>query len=811
MISQTRRLDNMRNRINLDTGWRFYLGDLPPGNEVDGWGGAKTKAFGFGATSIKFDDSKWKQIKIPHDFVLDGDFTRKKEGFPGEGNIPAMETIDGRHVTGGSLEGNIGWYRLLLSIPEEYEGKRIYLHFDGVFRDSIVFVNEYDIGRHASGYTGFYYDITDFLDYGGINLLVVRADATGREGWWYEGGGIYRHVYMEVVDPVHAAVWGTFVTSKAIDENGSYKKAEITIQTELINKNKEDKVIRLESSVIDETGNLAGCLSKELKIAFWGEQTETQSITIENPILWDIENPHLYKLQTNIYESGIILDTYITYFGIRNICFDANTGFYLNGRHIKIKGVCCHQDHAGLGIGVPDRIWEYRLEKIKKMGGNAYRCSHNPPAPELLDYCDRMGILVMDETRKLSSSNENINQLRSMIKRDRNHPSIILWSIGNEEISVQDKTEGGRLAGTMLMEVKKMDVSRPVTMAFCGWNGAYFHDPKVFLPASRDLDIMGFNYMPEGWDEYHSVMPDQPIIITEASANSSTRGAYRTDSVRSQYFIMDERNEGTAVKADIAEVQWKQTAESDYVSGIFLWTGFDYRGEPTPFTYPAVSSQFGVMDACGFPKDNYYYYKSWWSNETVLHLFPHWNWPDQIGEKVPVYCYSNAEEVELFVNGISQGRKKMEKNWYLVWPDVVWQPGEIKAAGYAGGNEIISKAVKTTKPPFKIEVIPDRDTVYGDSKDIVIFTVKVVDEDNQLVPESDALIQFRIEGQGDFLGVGNGNPGSHESDKVPMRRAFHGLCQLLVQTHEARGKINVTAYADGLRSGRSMAEVILPD
>lgn len=793
--------------INLDRGWRFFRGDLEPKSDVAGWGGAKTRAFRFGAASSRFDDSGWKVVDIPHDFVVEGDYTRKWEDYNGYGNIPAMETIDNRHVSGGSLEGGIGWYRKKFTISDNLKGKRIYLYFDGVYRDSIVFLNHYDIGRHASGYTPFYYDVTEFLHFDEENILAVRVDATGREGWWYEGGGIYRHVSLLAAEPIHIDFWGVFVKAKPDWEDGICKKAQIQVETELVSRETTEGKAVLETAILDDQNRELAVVVKEIALHPWGEEKVLQELEINNPHLWDIKDPYRYRVRSRVYGSGEATESEVTYFGIRDIYFDSDKGFYLNRKRVKIKGVCCHQDHAGLGIAVYDSIFETRLKKIKEMGGNALRCSHHPPASVVLDLCDQLGILVMDETRKLSSARENVEQVRSMVRRDRNHPSVIMWSIGNEEIDVQDKEDGGGLARYVRMEVRKLDATRPVTMAFCGWNGEYFHDPKVFLPVSKELDVMGFNYMPEGWEEYHEIMKDQPVIVTEASANSGTRGCYETDAVSSAYYILDSYNEGQFMKRDMAELQWKKAAESDFISGIFLWTGFDYRGEPTPFSYPAVYSQFGIMDACGFPKDNYYYYQSWWSDRKVLHLFPGWNFPGQEGKPMNIFCYSNAMEVELFVNGVSQGKKHMEKNWYLEWGDIIYQPGILCATGYWEDGERITREIKAAGAAERIILEPERKMLVHGGTDAVLVTVKVVDSEGNVVPESGALIRFTIEGDGSIVGVGNGDPGSHEPDKSTMRRVFHGLCQLVICSGAGKAAICIKAYGDGLRNGECLLEI----
>lgn len=729
-----------------------------------------------------------------------------------------METIDTRLVAGGSLEPGVGWYRKRFDVPKEWEGKRIFLSFEGIYRDSIAFLNHYDIGSHQSGYTGAVYEITDYLNYGGENLLAVRVDASEREGWWYEGGGIYRDVEIIVTEPVHFEFDGTFVRNSDLHT--------VIVTTEFVNQSLDAVDAQITVEIIDPSGKRVATAQKRSKIGVWKKKTVEFELHLDEVCLWDLENPQLYQarlfLTTGEEKTNELLENITVPFGIREIRFDVNNGFFLNGKSVKIKGVCWHQDHAGIGIAVPRSVWEYRLQKIKEMGANALRCSHHPQSIDVLDLCDQMGILVMDETRRLNSSAENLEQLRSMVKRDRNHPSIFIWSIGNEETAIQDKKEGGRLALTACMEIRKEDTTRPITMAFCGWNGEYFHDPTVFLPVSSKLDVMGFNYMPEGWEVYHKAMPEQPIIVTEASTNSGTRGCYETDAEQSQYYLLDEKNQEIEIKKDVAEEQWKLVAETPYMSGIFLWTAFDYRGEPTPFSYPAIYSQFGIMDACGFPKDNYYYYKSWWKNEKVLHVFPDWNQPSKIGKKITVYCYSNADEVELFVNTISYGKQKMVRNWYLQWDDVTYEPGELRAVGYWKDSNVceskkpeematMTTMVETTGAPYRIVLQPQMKEIRCNTGDTALINVSILDEKGRIVSWADAQIRFQVE-NGILTGCANGNPGSHEADKSVFRRAFHGLCQIAVQAEDIQTQdttsksqkeyVLIRAFADGLYDGK---------
>ncbi len=805
----------MREKVCFDFGWKFFLGNLPPKNDSEEWGATKAKAFHFGATAMDFDDSRWKSLDIPHDFVLEGDYTRKYDSFAEGQMIPAMETINNRHFAGGSLEGGIGWYRKSFILSPEYEGKRIYLHFGGVFRESTIYINEFFVGRHSSGYTSFFFDITDFVLFDKPNLLAVRVDATGREGWWYEGGGIYRHVWLEIVEPVHVAPWGTSVISKSDLQNPS---ARLFIETEVTNRQVEDTVVTIESIALDTSDTPVVMARSRITLSRWDSSVCKQCLEMPNAHLWSLENPYLYRLQTNVYVKSKLIDTVYTTFGVREIHFDKDNGLYLNGRRIKVNGLCHHHDHAGVGIAVPDRLIAYRLEKIKEVGCNAYRCAHHPPSEELLDLCDRMGILVMDETRVTSSANEYLDQLKKMVKHGRNHPCIFIWCLGNEEIMLQFEPEAQRIVRTMCMETKKLDPSRPVTLAACLWSAKrdirkHYDTLDPLLPVMKEVDVAGFNYSPEKWGAYHALAPQQPMIITEATSNSGTRGCYETNPYTSGYYIMDPYNADKEVRKEVAEKRnkaermWKTYTDMPHLSGYFVWTAFDYRGEPSPMRYPAISTQFGIMDYCGFQKDSFYYYKSWWDTEPVLHIFPHWNWPDKIGEPLNIYCYSNLDSVELFVNGQSQGIKRMDRNWYLEWEQVTYQPGVLLAVGYKESKEVLKREIKTTSAPSKIELLPDRDCICANGQDLSIITVRVVDEEGLVVPDADHQIFFHVKGTGRFLGVGNGNPGSHESDKLPVRRAFHGLCQMLIQSGLEEGTLQVEAKAAGLESASCSVRV----
>lgn len=789
---------------NFDKNWKFYLGDLKPRMEADGWGGAKSRAMSFGATKFDLDDSRWRTIDIPHDFVIEGDYTKNRIESDEMTQIPEMQSIDSRHFAGGSLEGGIAWYRKHFTVPENVSGKRAYLHFDGIYRNSTIYLNEYYVASQKSGYTSFCVDITDFVNFGLENVLAIRVDATGREGWWYEGGGIYRHVWLEYKEQLHIANDGVYVYSDISDD---MKSATAHIETELKNYFLCDKTVTVKTTVLEGDTKVSSQSIEDIKVKAWDSEICRQTVELCDIQLWDIDNPHLYNLKTEIYLDGNLIDEQTTPFGIRSCRFDADKGFFLNGRHIKIQGMCCHHDHAGVGIGAPDSVQEYRIARLKEFGTNAYRSAHYPPTRELLDICDRVGMLVLDETRRMSSAADDLNALGAMVKRDRNHPSVFLWGIGNEEIFAQHRKEMERATVTMKMTVQKFDKTRPITSAVVCWDGKdRFDTAEKYFDVTSHLDVMGFNYCKTAWDDYHNRVPAKPIIITEEATSGMTRGCYATDESKGHYYIFDTDNGvkcicgKKAVRApeNFGEYNWKYIVERDYLAGAFLWTGFDYRGEPTPLTYPAVYSNFGILDYCGFKKDTFYYYKSAWTEEPTLHIFPHWNLPDMEGKPVKVMCYSNLDEVELFVNGKSYGKKTMEKNWYLSWDNVIYEKGEAKAVGYKDGKEFMTDTVKTTGVAQGLKIMPYKDTI-TDRDDAVIVNICAVDEKGNIVPTADNEITFEISGAGGLLGTGNGNPGSHESDKLPVRRLFNGLAQLILKP-EGKGDISLTVKAADLES-----------
>lgn len=798
-------------KTNFNHDWKYYLGDLEPRRTTDGWGGAKAKAYGFGAAALSLDDSRWRSVTLPHDFVSEGEYSRRREEKNNMTKIPEMESIDSRLFAGGSLEGGVAWYRKHFSLQVK-EGQRVLLHFDGIYRDSVLYVNEYFVKRHASGYTSFVADITDFVNLKGENLIAVRVDATGREGWWYEGGGIYRNVWLEVKEAVYLEPWGIHIIAEPDVENHT---AVLKIETEVTNRElteEESKTFRVIHRIYGETQEpVQEPIKTELCLENWKTGKSVVQTELHQVVLWDLEHPYQYKAVTFLYQGDFLLDREETYFGIRSMKFDAEKGFFLNGKHVRITGLCCHQDHAGVGIASYRDIWEYRLKQMKSMGMNAYRTAHHMASPEVLELCDKLGILVMGETRRMSSAEEDREALRTLIKRDRNHPSIFLWSIGNEEIFSQHQPETVRTTITLKKEVQQLDATRPVTSAVVCWDGKErFATAEKYEKVTEHLDVMGFNYCRTAWEIYHQSRPQQPILITEASANSSTRGCYETREEAGQYYIFDPDNEKKCVsgkkarKKDVAEEEWKYFAERPYLSGIFLWTGMDYRGEPTPLSYPSVYSHFGIFDYCGFEKDNYYYYKSWWQETPVLHLFPHWNHTGKEGMPITVYGYSNLEEVELLVNGKSYGRKRMPDNWYLSWENVIYEPGQLTAKGYRDGREVLTQVVETTGKAYRLSVMPVKKVVSAESG-TAIFQICVLDEEGREVPTENSRLYLSIDGEGELLGTGNGNPGDHDSEKQLVRCAFHGKMQVLVRPVK-EGQITLRAEAEGMYGSEAVVQ-----
>jgi len=730
-----------REHFKMDTGWRFALGHPhDPHKDFEhatGYFSYVAKAgYGDGPAAANFDDSAWRQLDLPHDWAVELPFDANASSSHGNKAI-------GRNFP----ENSVGWYRKSFFIPDSDLGRRISIEFDGVYRDSVVWVNGFYLGRQPSGYTSFRYDLTDYLNYGGDNVISVRVDATMEEGWFYEGAGIYRHAWLNKTTPLHVAPWGTYVTTDSI----SLTAAEITARATVVNDGTASTTFALDQELLDDSGRVvATAHGNSVTLAAGLSEESTVKLKVDNPRLWSVETPVLHRLVTTIRQHGTVIDRYETSVGIRTATFDPDKGFFLNGRRVELKGTNNHQDHAGVGAALPDALQDFRIAQLKEMGSNAYRCSHNPPTSELLDACDRLGMLVIDENRLMGPSPEQLNQLEAMIRRDRNHPSVILWSLGNEEWAIEGNIKGARIAASMQAFAQRLDPTRRTTVAISGgWGGI-----------STTIDVAGFNYIRQGnTDKQHADFPHQPGVGTEETTTQATRGIYFDDRAQAHLSPQPDGSSGGN-----AESGWKHYAARPYLAGVFFWTGFDYRGEPTPFGWPAVGSQFGILDSCGFPKDCFYYLKSWWSDTPVLHVFPHWNWPGKEGQEITVTANSNYEAVELLLNNRSLGRKDMPVNGHLDW-NVAYQPGVLEARGFRGGKVAETTRVETTGPAAEIRLTSDRTAIKASSDDVAVVSVQVVDANGRIVPTADNAVTFEIEGSGKIIGVGNGDPVSHEPDQ----------------------------------------------
>ncbi|WP_069659453.1 beta-galactosidase GalA [Arcticibacter eurypsychrophilus] len=796
-------LAGKREHISIDTAWRFAFGH-PSDAKRDFNNGTSyfsylAKAgYGDGAASADFDDRSWRKLNVPHDWAVEAGFSESasfSHGFKAIGmNFP---------------ENSVGWYRKKINIPEGDYGKRITITFDGVFRNAIVWVNGHYLGTEPSGYNAFEYDITDLLNYGGDNTIAVRVDASMEEGWFYEGAGIYRHVWLNKTNPVHIATNGTFITTNLKNDSAS-----VTAKVNIKNEGKSNIHFTIEQKIYDREGHiLATQQTSSAELAPYKGGEYVSQLMLAHPKLWSVDTPYLHHIVTTLLINNIPVDEYTTKFGIRTIRFDANTGFFLNGKRLAIKGTNNHQEHAGVGAAMPDELQYFRIAKLKEMGSNAYRCSHNPPTPELLDACDSLGMLVIDENRLMGINDYHLGNLKKLIERDRNHPSIISWSIGNEEWGIENNSTGARIATTMQAYVKSLDTTRAITAGFSGGWGQGL---------SAVVDLMGYNYIAqENPDAQHQKFPEQKGWGTEEGSTFSTRGVYVTNDSLHYKSAYDAKPRPSAYSI---EEGWNYYAQRPFLAGMFIWTGFDYRGEPTPYKWPSVGSYFGMLDQCGFPKDDAWYLRSWWGNKPVLHLLPHWNWKGKEGQLIEVWAYSNCNEVELFLNGKSLGKKTMIKNSHLEWK-VPFTAGILKAIGYSDGKKALTETVQTTGPQTEIKLTAHKNNIEADGKDISIITIAVVDKKNRQVPDANNEIHFSIEGPGKIIGVGNGNPTSLEPDQytekiqnlsivdlkeLPVsdtinrsemkvdfddnnwKKAFTGLADTSIKAWVYRGSINLT-------------------
>lgn len=764
-----------------------------------------------GAESIDYNDRKWEKVVVPHDWAIKGPFDEMHDA------QEVMVTEDGERRamlrTGrtGSLPWiGTGWYRRTITVPQSGKDKRYFIEFDGAMSNAVVYMNGKRAGTWAYGYSSFSFDITDYMK-SGKNILAVRLENLPESSRWYPGAGIYRNVRLVSVNPIHVKHWGTYITTPEITS----AKATINIQTKILNHtNKEQKIV-LETTIVDKNWKNATVQSTELKIN--KEAVCEQSLFVQNPKLWGIETPYLYKVISKVIADGKILDTYETTFGIRSFHFDNQKGFFLNGQHTELKGVCQHHDLGALGAAINYRAIERQLELLKAMGCNAIRCSHNPPAPELLDLCDNMGLLVIDESFdewKYAKCKNGYNRLWdewaekdmvAMIHRDRNHPSIFMWSIGNE-IKEQDK-EGGEVYCKFLTDIcHREDPTRPVTAGFNRWENA------IKRGFADIVDVPGWNYKPQHYKFINETHPQWKMYGSETASTISSRGEYIFPAEVKVHHL-HENNQCSSY--DLEFPRWASLPDTEFaaqdsfpfMAGEFVWTGFDYLGEPTPYNYPSHSSYFGIFDLGGIPKDRYYLYKSKWTDNEVLHILPHWTWEERTGMITPVFIYTSFDSVELFVNGKSQGIKRKNKNsdsierYRLMWNDVIYQPGEIKAIAYDKQGKAVKEIKrKTAGKPYRIILEPDRKTIKADGKDLSFVTVSVVDKDGNLCPRAGNNIRFDVEGNGFVRGVTNGDPTNIQSLAGKEMKAFNGQCVVIVQSTEEKGVIELKATSGGLEA-----------
>ena len=798
---------NQRSVENIDLEWRFHLGDVD------------------GASQPGYDDSGWRRLDLPHDWAVEGDFSQANPS----------------GVTGGALPGGVGWYRKTFTIDAADKGKRVSVLFEGSYMNTEVFVNGRPLGVRPYGYVSFGYDITPYIKWGGENVVAVRVDNSEQpNSRWYSGCGIYRSVYLVKTAPLHIARWGTYAYSVVTGGN-----ADLNVETTVENDTEKDAGIEIGLKLLDAGGETVAAV-KYPAVAEAEKQTMSSTmLSVGNPHLWDTASPYLYRLVTDIYHSGNVIDSDTVRVGFRTIAFDAGKGFFLNGRNMKINGVCLHHDHGCLGAAFNRRAMQRQLQMMKDMGCNAIRCSHNPPSPEMLDLCDEMGLLVMDEAfdmwRKKKTAHDyaryfdewHERDLRDFVMRDRNHPSVFMWSIGNEILEQWPDADAGSLsaedanlilnkghelgsadgmsANSLLALhlagiVRGLDSTRPIT-AGCNEPSVNNHVLK-----SGALDVVGYNYHNGNVASVPENFPGMPFLITESNSALATRGYYRMPSDTTfvwPYWDKPFSDPSFSCSSyDNCHVPWGNTSEetfsivsgNDFVSGQFVWTGFDYLGEPSPYGWPARSSYFGLVDLAGIPKDSYYLFQSEWSDASVLHLFPHWNWTP--GQDVDMWCYYNdADSVELVVNGKSAGfSKKTDSRRHAEWR-VRYEPGMVEAVAWKDGKAVRRKVIRTAGSPAQIRLTADRTLIDADGDDLSFVTVEILDKDGNFCPLADNRVRFGVEGNGVIAGVDNGSQTSMERFQASERNAMYGKCLVVIRNNGKSGKIRLTASSDGLQPG----------
>lgn len=792
-----------RRTVSLDRGWKFAFGnaadpakDFGCGTEYFNYLTKANSIHNTGPYSMKFDDSGWESVDVPHDFVVRLPFSAEASHSHG------YKTVGWKYP-----ETSVGWYRRTFRLDSLDRGKHVTITFDGIFRDSRVWVNGFYCGGEPSGYLSQTYDITDYANFGGENVVCVRADATLEEGWFYEGGGIYRHVWLTTTSPLHIAQDGLSVTSIFPKKGGTdYSRAIVTVKADIFNASHDTRRCTMRYAILDARGDTVVAYKPDGKASHTPvirlapmqtkHRTATVMLPVSDPKLWSPDTPYLYTLVAQVVSDGKVVDEKRERFGIRDVVFDKDRGLLLNGTPLKIKGVNMHQDHAGVGAAIPDALQAYRIRRLKQLGCNAYRSSHNPMSPAMLDVCDSLGMLVIDETRLAGINANETSALRRMIERDRNHPSVILWSAGNEEWGIEWDKKGERIAATMRDYCHLYDPSRPMTFATSG-------GPTVEVP----VDVAGYNYiMQNPIDERRRNYPDRRCYGSEETTGCGTRGVYFPDAegrwMPALNRVMDQRDS----TFNQIERGWRFYAERPWAAGCFFWTGFDYRGEPNPMKFPATGSQFGILDYCGFAKDEAEYLRAWWTDDTVLHILPHWNLAGHEGEEVSVWAYSNCDEVELFCNGKSLGRQTMPRYGHLEWT-AVYRPGRLKAVGYKAGRRVCQTVVATAGAPAQIRAAADRTLLAADGADVAVVDITLHDRRGTLVPDANVPLTLSVEGNASILGVGNGNPAMQAAEQPAERQAkvfsvetFNGCAQVILKTTDQPGDITLTVAADGCRT-----------
>lgn len=769
---------SLRERLSLDRGWLFHEGDIAfpviIGHQQS-YNNAKAGS-SWGAAAPGFDDSSWRQVDLPHDWAVEQPFDQKA------------------NISQGYRARGMGWYRKYFRLDPADHGKHIEIQLDGIATHCTIWVNGVLAARNWCGYTSVYIDITPFANFGSdVNTIAVQVDAVAQEGWWYEGAGRYRHAWLVKRNPVHIQTDGVYA-NPVRNPKGKWS---IPVEVALYNSGKTAAAVEVESTLIDPSGKTLVSGKSKVTVDPLKEPVATLKLAVPAPQLWSIDNPVLYSVRTVVKRNGAAIDEVTTRCGFRTIRFDPDKGLFLNDLPVKLLGTCNHQDMAGVGVAVPDSIWEFRVRRLKELGSNAYRCAHNPPAAEFLEACDRQGLLVMDENRNVGSSPEYLKQLDWMVRRDRNHPSVILWSVFNEEPS-QGGEMGYEMVRRMSEVVKRRDTTRPVT-------AAQSNSTLNPINASQAADVAGFNYVYREFDPYHTRYPGKPIFSSEDTSTVMTRDEYATDRTRAVISSYDNYVLPWGLSHRNA---WKEVATRPFVAGTMVWTGFDYRWEPQPLAWPSAGSSFGIMDLCGFPKSAYYLHQAQWiTNRPILHLVPHWNWAGSEGKPIKVMVLANVEKVELFLNGKSLGEQPVDK-YQMLTTEVPYEAGKLEAVGFADGKEVARFAVETTGAPAALRVIHDRSSLAGDGYDAMPVTVQVVDAQGRVVLTAGQRVKFQLSGPGAIIGLNNGDPTCHEPEKGDEHSVFHGLAQVILQGGLAGdGKLTLRATSEGLTSGEAVINV----